>query len=152
MYFGKNCHFFCGQWERDGEEYGEEPVICFCSNSKNEKKYEGNCCERSCPLSYKDSDFSDSDNSDNLNKTAIQMINIPTAKEARKSADSSSYSKAITQIEKIKKQINEAILEGKTGIGGDGHLEKAVKDRLESLGYECKTASQYNEDYYTIGW
>jgi signal recognition particle subunit SEC65 len=27
-----------------------------------------------------------------------------------------------------------------------------LKEELESLGYECKTASQYNEDYYTIGW
>lgn len=152
MYFGKNCHYFSGQWERDAEEYGEEPELNFCNHNENENKYEGNCSKNLCPLSYKDSDFSDLSDSDDLSKKAILAINIPTAKEARSSVNSGGYSKAVEQLEDIKKQINEAISEGKTNVGGSYYLEKAVKDKLELLGYKCSTGSQYNECYYFIGW
>lgn len=157
MYFGKGCNYFIGQWHsgqwhKNNEE--DPPEISFCSHIDNESKYEGNCCELLCPLLYKDSDFNNLDQNE-INKTTILAINIPTAKEARNGVNSS-YSKAIKQLKEIKKKINEAISEGKTNVGGSYYLEKSVKERLESLGYKCSTGSRYNEycsiEDYSIEW
>jgi len=52
-WFGKDCKYFCGQWEENeitgGSDYKEyEPVLTFCNHESNPDKYEGNCNERLC--------------------------------------------------------------------------------------------------------
>lgn len=154
MYFGKGCNYFVGQWHSGQWQKNNEegsPEISFCNHNENEYEYEGNCCELLCPLLYKDSDFNNLDQNE-INEITIQMINIPTAKEARNGVNSGSYRKAIKQPKEIKKKINEAISEGKTTVGDSDYLEKSAKEKLESLGYKCSTGSQYNEYYYSIEW
>lgn len=51
-YLGKNCKFFCGQWEdSDMPNYKEyEPVLVFCNHEQNKENVEGNCNIKDCPL------------------------------------------------------------------------------------------------------
>lgn len=59
-YFGKGCEYFIGQWERDAEyeayfynislEENYTPILRFCNHKDNSSHYEGNCCEKLCPL------------------------------------------------------------------------------------------------------
>ena len=58
-YFGKNCKYFCGQWDRyaideaeatdkDIKEY--TPELVFCNHKEQTEETEGNCRPDNCPL------------------------------------------------------------------------------------------------------
>lgn len=55
-YFGKDCEYFSGHWERDGRppsKKHEKPILIYCDHRNNPAGYEGNCCEKLCPLRKK---------------------------------------------------------------------------------------------------
>lgn len=56
------------------------------------------------------------------------------------------------ELSKIEKQITEAISKGKFSICNDGILQHTTRQKLEELGYQVQTGSQYNESYYSINW
>ena len=56
------------------------------------------------------------------------------------------------QLAEISKRISDAIADGKFSISGDGCLQYETTQRLEELGYEVKTGSQYNEPLWKISW
>ena len=37
-------------------------------------------------------------------------------------------------------------------ISDDGYLQPETTQRLEELGYNVQTGSQYNEQYWSISW
>lgn len=47
-YFGHNCPFFCGKWERDSTE-DDTPELVFCNHLDNVEETEGNCRAEICP-------------------------------------------------------------------------------------------------------
>jgi hypothetical protein len=159
MYFGKDCnHFVKRHGIEEDKYYDEESGINICNHPNNESLHEGNCNENMCPIGlsiddfYETNDKDNTDYTDSISKAAIDGVDIVSAKDARKSVDSGKYSKAIVQLQNIKKDIDDAISAGKTSISGNGCLEKAIKDKLESLGYKYESSTQYNDSYYSIGW
>lgn len=79
-------------------------------------------------------------------------MNIPRAADARRAIENAEYEKAIKQAAEVEKLIHDAISKGQKYVGGNGYLEPSVKAKLESMGYTCTSASQYNEEYYSISW
>lgn len=49
-YYGKDCEFFAGQWERGDLTI---PVLVFCKHKNNPENQEGNCRADICPLGLK---------------------------------------------------------------------------------------------------
>lgn len=52
----------------------------------------------------------------------------------------------------MEEQISLAISYGKFSISNDGSLQPETQKKLEELGYEVKTGTQYNESYYSVSW
>lgn len=75
---------------------------------------------------------------------------IPSALEANKMTNHVIFGD--TQLEDIGNEIRKAIEEGKFYIHGEGYLKSETRKKLNELGYEIQTGSQYNESYYTISW
>lgn len=58
-YFGKDCKYFCGQWNRydleEAEANGKDireykPELVFCDHKDQIEDTEGNCRPNNCPL------------------------------------------------------------------------------------------------------
>lgn len=49
-YFGRECDFFCGQWERGADSKLHTPDLVYCSHPNNPSDVEGNCNVEACPL------------------------------------------------------------------------------------------------------
>lgn len=75
---------------------------------------------------------------------------IPSASEANKMTNHVIFGD--TQLEDIGREIRESIEKGKFYIYGEGYLKSEVRKKLNELGYEIQTGSQYNESYYTVSW
>lgn len=75
-----------------------------------------------------------------------------TAQEACKQTKENLHNFATTEMQKIEKDITNAIKEGRFSISGDGYLQEETKYVLKSLGYKVKIDSQYNELWYSISW
>lgn len=94
--------------------------------------------------------------------SACELMYVREYKEEEKGMLSASEAKAKTQnnidscvtqeLNKLDKQISEAISNGKFSICNDGILQHTTQERLESLGYKVETGSQYNESYYSVSW
>lgn len=56
------------------------------------------------------------------------------------------------ELSKLNDQILDAITNGKFSISNEGSLQPETRKKLEELGYEIKTGTQYNESYYSISW
>lgn len=56
------------------------------------------------------------------------------------------------ELNKLDEQISNAIAEGKFSISNDGSLQLETRKKLEELGYEIKSGTQYNESYYSVSW
>lgn len=74
------------------------------------------------------------------------------ASEAKKKTHNNINDCVTKELDKLNKQIDEAIAKGKFSITNDGTLQPATRERLESFGYKVKVGSQYNESYYSISW
>ena len=79
-------------------------------------------------------------------------MNIPKASDACKTVDQGEYDKAVKQADEVATAINSAIALGKKSIGGDGHLEPSVRTKLQEMGYQYSTGTQYNESYWSVSW
>jgi Rad3-related DNA helicase len=58
-YFGKDCEYFCGQWEQNDTDCADfynksikefTPVLVYCNHTNNPYETEGNCNPKDCPL------------------------------------------------------------------------------------------------------
>lgn len=56
------------------------------------------------------------------------------------------------ELQKLLKEIYNAIGEGKYEVPIEGSISKIAKDRLMELGYYVETGSQYNQSYARISW
>lgn len=81
-------------------------------------------------------------------------MDIPTAEEARRMIENGEYKKAIEQAAEIQKMIEDAISKRSTYVSGYGTLEPPIGEKLQKLGYECKTGHDYKSKsaYWTISW
>lgn len=79
-------------------------------------------------------------------------LQIPTAAAARDTVKKGKYTKAQQQALKVEAIIKAAIENGRFECGGDGILERPVIVDLESKGYRVTSATQYNEDYWSVSW
>lgn len=56
------------------------------------------------------------------------------------------------ELQKILKEIYDAINKGKYEVPIEGTISKTAKDRLTELGYFVDCGSQYNQAYARISW
>lgn len=84
--------------------------------------------------------------------SALITMNIPRADDARKSVEQGEYDKAVKQADEVATAINTAIALGKKSIGGSGRLEASVRTKLQEMGYQYSTGTQYNESYWSVSW
>ena len=56
------------------------------------------------------------------------------------------------ELQKLLKEIYNAISEGKYEVPIEGTISKTAKDRLKELGYFVDCGSQYNQSYARISW
>ena len=75
-----------------------------------------------------------------------------SASEAHKKTVDNIKNCSTKELAEISKRIRDAIADGKFSISGDGCLQYETTQRLEELGYEVKTGSQYNEPLWKISW
>ena len=74
------------------------------------------------------------------------------ANEAKRQTQNNIDNCATQELDKIDKQITEAISNGKFSICNDGTIQPKTREMLESLVYKVQTGSQYNEAYYSVNW
>lgn len=77
---------------------------------------------------------------------------MTTASEARKKTEAVRNNGVKRDVERIEREIQEAISKGDNNIALDGVISRPTAEYLRSLGYEVNTGSQYNESYFTIKW
>lgn len=82
-------------------------------------------------------------------KEEVTMI---SAADARKKADESIDNIVTQEIKMIEGKVIAACEEGITTITCAGTLAEKTIIKLQELGYEVVSGSQYNERYYTISW
>lgn len=75
-----------------------------------------------------------------------------SASETKKKTQNNIDSCVTQELEKLNKQIDDAIAKGKFSISNNGNLQSVTRERLKVLGYKVQTGSQYNEPYYSISW
>lgn len=75
-----------------------------------------------------------------------------SASEAKKKTQNNIDSCTTQELEKLDKQISDAISHGSFSICNDGYLQSETRKKLEQFGYKVETGSQYNEAYYNISW
>ena len=75
-----------------------------------------------------------------------------SAEDARKKANEKIDVLVEREIREIEGKVIAACEEGKTTITVDGYLQDKTVIRLQELGYDVVTGSQYNQLYYTISW
>lgn len=83
------------------------------------------------------------------NNTVVTLL---SASEAHKNTIDNIKNCSTKELAEISKRISDAIADGKFSISGDGCLQYKTMQRLEELGYEVKTGSQYNEPLWKISW
>lgn len=82
-------------------------------------------------------------------KEEVTMI---SAADARKKADESIDNIVTQEIKMIEGKVIAACEEGRTTITCAGTLAEKTIIKLQELGYDVVSSSQYNESYYTISW
>ena len=75
-----------------------------------------------------------------------------TAKEAKEKGIEACQKKIANELEMIAQDINEAIAAGEMSCTVDKYVSKDTKQKLESLGYQVTSGTQYNESYTFISW
>ena len=75
-----------------------------------------------------------------------------SAEEARKMTETAIKNGVKNEVERIEREMDEAIKEGHNSISLDGTISRPTVEYLRKLGYEVNTGSQYNESYFTINW
>lgn len=75
-----------------------------------------------------------------------------SANEARAKTQNNIDDCVRQELKRLDEQISEAIAGGEFSIRNDGSLQPDTQKKLEELGYEVKTGTQYNESYYSVSW
>lgn len=75
-----------------------------------------------------------------------------TASEARAKTEAVRNDGVSREMERIEREIEQAICKGDNNIALDGTIKRETAEHLRSLGYEVHIGSQYNESYFTIKW
>lgn len=75
-----------------------------------------------------------------------------TANEAKQQAMNNNSKAVVNELNKLEKQIKEAISDGSFCISVDGYLRHETITELKRLGYDVRCETQYNESYYSISW
>ena len=88
------------------------------------------------------------ENSTIVNDTATLL----SASESHKKTVNNIKNCSTKELAKISKKISEAIVNGRFSISDNGYLQPETIQRLEELGYNVQTGSQYNEQYWSISW
>lgn len=75
-----------------------------------------------------------------------------SAAEARAKTEAVRNDGVSREMERIEREIEQAICKGDNNIALDGTVKRETVEHLRSLGYEVHVGSQYNESYFTIKW